>query len=59
MVIARIRNQNRITIPQNVMDQKELAVGDEIYFEVIGKMGRDVHIQVSIPIIASGTVNRA
>lgn len=47
MVIAKIRKQNRITIPQDVMDSKNLHIGDEIYFEIGGVIGRDVFISHS------------
>lgn len=56
MVIAKIRNQNRITIPQDVMDRQDLHVGDEIYFEISGVIGRDVTISHTSAFSASSTI---
>ena len=46
MTIAKIRKGNRITIPVDEMRKKALAEGDEVYFELLGKMGRDVTAQL-------------
>lgn len=53
MTIAKIRRGNRITIPQDEMKRRNLAEGDEVYFEVHGKIGRDVFLGRSNTMIGS------
>ena len=47
MAIAKIRIGNRVTIPPEVMQKQNLHVGDEVYFEVFGVIGRDVFMSGS------------
>lgn len=49
MPVATIRKNNRITIPAMVMASKNLHVGDEVYFEIAGVIGRDVFITHAPP----------
>ena len=48
MAIAKIRIGNRVTIPPGVMQKKNLHVGDEVYFEIYGVMGRDVFLSGTV-----------
>lgn len=61
MAIAKIRSGNRITIPVEDMDKKHLSEGDEVYFEIYGKVGRDVFLTPTIPsapvVMQTGTIN--
>ena len=40
MTVSRIRKGNRITIPHDVMAEMDLHVGNEIYYEIKGVIGR-------------------
>jgi len=57
MAISKIRRGNRITIPHDIMVQKDLHVGDEIYYEIVGVVGRDVFASRSSAANNYGTDN--
>lgn len=44
MTIAKIRDGNRITIPKDEMQKRNLHIGDEIHLEISGVIGRDMFI---------------
>jgi len=45
MPVSTVGRGNRITIPKELMEKKDMHVGDKVYFEVIGVMGRDITIR--------------